>query len=221
MCKKKERMSAKQMVTKNNSDNEALVQILPLDEEEALFMFRDSQALLEGHFRLTSGRHSNQYMQCARVLQYPKYAARLGAELAQRYQDAGVQVVIGPAMGGIVLAQEVARALGGQVRSLFAERENGAMSLRRGFSLESGEKVLVVEDVVTTGGSVQEVVELVQNLGGDVVGVGVLVDRSGGEVQFGVRKEAVLTMHIVSYPPDDCLLCNQGLPVVKPGSRSV
>jgi orotate phosphoribosyltransferase len=209
------------MDAKKSLDTEAMVNNLPLTEEEALFMFRESQALLEGHFRLTSGRHSNQYMQCARVLQYPKYAARLGQELASRYKETDVQVVIGPAMGGIVLAQEVARSLGGQVRSLFAERENGSMSLRRGFSLEPGEKVLVVEDVVTTGGSVQEVVDLVKNLGGDVVGVGVLVDRSGGSVQFGVHKEAVLTMHIVSYPSEDCPMCNQGLPVVKPGSRSV
>lgn len=208
------------MVNENRAANgELLEQFIPLSEEEALFMFRDSQALLEGHFRLTSGRHSNQYMQCARVLQYPKYAGWLGTELARRYKEAGVQVVIGPAMGGIVLAQEVARALGGQVRSLFAERENDTMSLRRGFYLEPGEKVLVVEDVVTTGGSVQEVVDMVENLGGEVVGVGVLVDRSGGEVQFGVRKEAVLTMNIVTYPANDCPLCNQGLPVVKPGSR--
>jgi len=192
-----------------------------LTEDEALFMFKESQALLEGHFRLTSGRHSNQYMQCARVLQYPAYASRLGAELARRFREAEVQVVIGPAIGGIVLAQEVARALGGQVRSLFAERENGVMSLRRGFSLEPGERVLVVEDVITTGGSVQEVIELVKNLGGEVVGVGVLVDRSGGQVSFAVPKEAVLTMEIVSYPPEACPLCDQGLPVVKPGSRSI
>ncbi|NLC07920.1 MAG: orotate phosphoribosyltransferase [Syntrophomonadaceae bacterium] len=192
-----------------------------MTEDEALFMFKESQALLEGHFRLTSGRHSNQYMQCARVLQYPAYASRLGAELARRFREAEVQVVIGPAIGGIVLAQEVARALGGQVRSLFAERENGVMSLRRGFSLEPGERVLVVEDVITTGGSVQEVIELVKNLGGEVVGVGVLVDRSGGQVSFAVPKEAVLTMEIVSYPPEACPLCDQGLPVVKPGSRSI
>lgn len=201
--------------------NESACQLQPLTEDEALLMFKDSQALLEGHFRLTSGRHSNQYMQCARVLQYPVYASRLGAELARRFREAEVQVVIGPAMGGIVLAQEVARALGGQVRSLFAERENGVMSLRRGFSLEPGVRVLVVEDVITTGGSVQEVIELVKDLGGEVVGVGVLVDRSGGQVSFAVPKEAVLTMEIVSYPPEACPLCDQGLPLVKPGSRSV
>lgn len=182
-------------------------------------MFRDSGALLEGHFLLTSGRHSNQYMQCARVLQYPVYASRLGEELARRYRDEKVEVVIGPAMGGIVVAQEVARALGGSVRSLFTEREDGKMALRRGFSLTPGEKVLVVEDVITTGGSVQEVMDLVNQLGGDVVGVGVLVDRSGGEVKFKPRLEAVLTMSIETYPPENCPLCKKGQPAVKPGSR--
>ncbi|NPV91423.1 MAG: orotate phosphoribosyltransferase [Firmicutes bacterium] len=195
--------------------------IKELDQSEAMEMFRDSGALLEGHFLLTSGRHSNQYMQCAKVLQYPGYASRLGEELARRYKDQGVELVIGPAMGGIIVAQEVARALGGKVRSLFAEREGGQMSLRRGFAIEPGEKVLVVEDVITTGGSVQEVVELVRSLGGEVVGVGVLVDRSGGEVKFEPRMEAVLQMHIVSYPPDDCPLCSQGLPAIKPGSRNL
>ncbi len=195
--------------------------IEPLPEEKALAMFRQSQALLEGHFRLTSGRHSNQYMQCAQVLQYPAYASRLGQELARRFQKEDVQVVIGPAMGGVVLAQEVARALGGSVRSLFAERENGRMALRRGFWLQPGEKVLIVEDVITTGGSVQEVLELVGQLGGKPVGVGVLVDRSGGKVQFPVRKEAVLTLDIIAYTEETCPYCAQGLPIVKPGSRPV
>lgn len=197
------------------------VQLQPLAEEEVLEMLKKTQALLEGHFLLTSGRHSNQYMQCARVLQYPVYAGRFGQELARRFKDDDIQVVIGPAIGGIVLAQEVARALGGKVRSLFAEREDGIMTLRRGFFLEPGERVLVVEDVITTGGSVKEVIKLVQKMGGTVNGVGVMVDRSGGQVQFGVRKEAVLTMEITSYLPEECPICSQGIPLVKPGSRKI
>lgn len=190
-----------------------------LSPEAAAAMFRETGALLEGHFRLTSGLHSSQYMQCARVLQFPSYASRLGEELARRFRSRGVQVVIGPAMGGIIVAQEVARALGGPVRSIFAEREEGKMALRRGFSLQPGEKVLVVEDVITTGGSVKEVIGLVREKGGEVVGVGVLVDRSGGEAKFDLPLEAVLSLKIASYPPDKCPLCAQGLPAVKPGSR--
>ncbi|NPV27703.1 MAG: orotate phosphoribosyltransferase [Firmicutes bacterium] len=190
-----------------------------LTREEALAMFKEDQALLEGHFRLTSGRHSDRYMQCALVLQHPDHTARLGEELARRFRGQRIDLVIGPAMGGIIVAYEVARALG--VRALFTERENGVMSLRRGFTIKPGEKVLVVEDVVTTGGSVQEVIEVVKGQGGEVVGVGVLVDRSNGQVKFGVQQEAVLTLDVVSWPAEECPLCKEGLPVVKPGSRQV
>jgi len=182
-------------------------------------MFSRSGALLQGHFRLTSGLHSQQYMQCALVLQYPQYAQALGQMLGQRFQEAGVQTVIGPALGGVVVAHEVARSLGQNVRSIFAEREAGKMSLRRGFAVSPGERLLVVEDVVTTGGSVLEVVELVQEMGAEVVGVGVLVDRSGGKLSCPVRFESLLKMNIQTYSPDDCPFCRQGIPVVKPGSR--
>lgn len=190
-----------------------------LSQEEILNMFLESGALLEGHFLLTSGRHSNRYMQCARVLQYPRYAEKLGAALAEGFKDAGVEAVIGPAMGGIIVAHEVGRALG--TRAFFAEREQGVMTLRRGFTLEPGTRVLVCEDVVTTGGSVREVMEVVREKGAQVVGVGVLVDRSGGKVDFGVPLRALLTMEIPSYDAAECPLCREGLPLVKPGSRQI
>lgn len=187
--------------------------------EEILSIFRQSGALLEGHFLLTSGRHSAQYMQCAQVLQYPDLAARLGEGLAGLWRDAGVETVIGPAMGGILVAHEVAKALG--TRALFTERENGVMRLRRGFKLSPGERVLVVEDVITTGGSVREVLAVVQEAGAVPLGVGVLVDRSGGNVDFGVPLNALLRLEIKSYEADSCPLCAEGIPCVKPGSRAV
>ena len=190
-----------------------------LTREQAVEIFTKSKALLNGHFRLTSGKHSSQYMQCAQVLQYPEYAAQLCSDLAERFSGTKVDLVIGPALGGIVAAYEVGRAVG--VRTIFTERENGVMALRRGFVIEPGERVLVVEDVVTTGGSVKEVINVVREKGGEVVGVGVLVDRSNGRIDFGVRSEAVLQMEIKSYEPEECPLCKEGLPLVKPGSRQV
>ena len=190
-----------------------------LNKNEVLDIFRKSNALLEGHFRLTSGRHSDRYMQCAQVLQYPNYTAQLCGDIVEVFRDKQVDVVIGPAMGGIIVAFEVGRQLG--VRTIFTERENGAMSLRRNFSIAPGEKVLVVEDVVTTGGSVQEVIKVVMEKGGQLVGVGVLVDRSNGQVDFGIPVKAVLQMEVVSWEPENCPLCQQGVPVVKPGSRQV
>jgi orotate phosphoribosyltransferase len=190
-----------------------------LTKEEALKIFIDSKALLEGHFLLTSGRHSNRYMQCAQVLQYPDYTEKLARDIAEKYKDDEIELVVGPAMGGIIVAYEVARQL--HVPGIFTERQNGAMTLRRGFKINPGQRVLVVEDVVTTGGSVLEVMDIVKAQGGVVAGVAVLVDRSGGKVEFGVKKEAVLTMNIESFAAADCPLCQagQGAPV-KPGSRS-
>lgn len=190
-----------------------------MTREEAIEIFTKSNALLTGHFRLTSGRHSGQYMQCAQVLQYPHYAGKLCAALAEKFAGTPIDVVIGPALGGIIVAYEAGRALG--VKAFFTEREQGVMSLRRGFIINPGEKVLVVEDVVTTGGSVKEVIDVVRAKGGEVAGVGVLVDRSNGRVDFGVKTESILKMEIASYDPADCPLCKQGLPLVKPGSRQV
>lgn len=182
-------------------------------------IFEKTGAMLSGHFLLTSGRHSDRYFQCAKVLQHPVYCGELCRELAGMFAGKEIETVAGPAMGGILVSYEVARALG--VRSIFAERENGAMTLRRGFGVEPGEKVLVVEDVITTGGSVMEVVEVIRKAGGNVVGVGVLVDRSGGAVDLGVPTRSLMSVPAVSYAPDECPLCREGIPFVKPGSRKV
>jgi len=192
-----------------------------MDTDRLLSMFRETGALLEGHFLLTSGLHSNQYFQCAKVLQYPRYCELLCAEIAAGFRERRIDVVIAPALGGIVVGQEVGRQLG--VRTIFAERKDAAMQLRRGFSIDGGERVLVCEDVVTTGGSVREVIEIVRAAGGIVAGVGSIVDRSGGTVRFeiaeGGRQQAVMTLQAVTYQPASCPLCAAGTPAVKPGSR--
>jgi orotate phosphoribosyltransferase len=182
-------------------------------------IFRKSEVLLEGHFLLTSGRHSDRYMQCAKLLQYPWYAEELVKSLAEAYKDTGIDAVIGPATGGIILAYEMARQL--NVKNLFAEREEGKMTLRRGFTLPADARVLVIEDVITTGGTVQEVIDLVNNLGCTVAGVAVLADRSMGRVTFGdIPITAAYTADVVTWAADECPLCKEGkLPAVKPGSR--
>lgn len=188
-----------------------------LSEKEIMEIFRETKVLQEGHFLLTSGRHSSQYMQCARVLQYPRFTEMLCRELAGRFKREEIDVVVAPAIGGILIAYEVAKIL--ETRAIFAEREKGRMSFRRGFEIDEDENVLVVEDVITTGGSVQEVIDAVREQGGNIRGVGVFVDRSNGKVRFSPRTEALLTMDIVSYPPEECPLCREGKPLVKPGSR--
>lgn len=192
---------------------------MSLKPEEYLQIFKESKALLEGHFLLTSGKHSAQYMQCAQVLQYPDKAAILAEGLASAFRDREIQTVIGPAMGGILVAHEVAKALG--VRALFTERENGVMRLRRGFTLSPGERVLVVEDVITTGGSVREVLSVVKEFEAMTVGVGVLVDRSGGKADFGLPLRSLIQLNIQAYEAQNCPLCAQGIPAIKPGSRKV
>lgn len=189
-----------------------------LTSDSVLDLFRSSGALLEGHFLLSSGRHAGRYIQCARVLQHPAYAELLCRELAGQFNAQKVDVVLGPALGGIIVAHETARALG--ARALFAEREAGVLTLRRGFTLEPGEKVIVVEDVLTTGGSARETLSLVREAGAGVVGVGSLVDRSGGTLDFGVPYKSVLSLSVPSYEEGGCPLCRDGLPLVKPGSRS-
>ncbi len=191
---------------------------MKLSTEEIKKIFIDSGALLEGHFRLTSGRHSDRYIQCARVLMEPNYTAALCGHLAEAFKEEAVDLVVGPAMGGIVISYEMARQLG--VPSLFTERVDGKMTLRRNFTIEPGQKVLVVEDVVTTGGSVKEVIDIVRENGGVVVGVALLVDRSNGKVDLGARVEACLSMDVKSYEADECPLCKAGLPIIKPGSRA-
>ena len=188
-----------------------------MGDQEILDIFKETGALLSGHFQLTSGLHSPQYLQCALVLQYPDRAEHLGRLLATRFDKQGIEAVAAPAIGGIVVAHEVARALG--VRALFTEREAGVMTLRRGFRINPGERVLVVEDVVTTGGSTKETIDAVTQAGGLVVAAGSLVDRSGGAVDVGVPRASLLTLTVPAYDPSDCPLCREGLPAIKPGSR--
>ena len=188
-----------------------------LSERETLDLYEKTGALMRGHFRLTSGLHSDIYLQSALVLQYPEHAARLGMALGASFDDARVQTVLAPAIGGILVAHEVARALGG--RALFTEREDGRMRLRRGFTLSAGERCLVVEDVITTGGSTREVVDCVRDAGGHVVGVGSLIDRSGGAAAFDVPRVALAAVNATTWPPDSCPLCATGSRAVKPGSR--
>ncbi len=183
-------------------------------------ILKDSGVLLQGHFILTSGRHSDKYMQCAQILQYPKYVDEIVGSLAAEFADDKVDVVIGPATGGIILAYEFARKL--SARNLFAERVDNKMTLRRGFTFEPGTRILVAEDVVTTGGSVQEVIDIVKGMGGVLVGVAVLVDRSNGKTDFGTKFRAAYTDEIVSYEAENCPLCKSGAaPAIKPGSRGV
>lgn len=190
-----------------------------ITKERVLEILKEADVLQEGHFLLTSGRHSDKYLQCAKIFQHTKYSEELCRALAEKFAGKGVELVIGPAIGAIQMSYEVSRHLG--VKNIFAERENGKMTLRRNFTIEPGQKVLVVEDVVTTGGSVREVIDIVREHGGEVVGLGVVVDRTGGKIDFGVPLESVISMEVVSYEADECPLCKKGLPLVKPGSRQI
>lgn len=192
--------------------------------EPILDVFRQTGAYLSGHFRLTSGLHSPEYLQCALVLQHPEIAERLGAKLAAELRrEAGAEkiaVVVSPAMGGLIIGHEVARALG--TRFLFTERDavSGKMILRRGFALQEGEAAVVVEDVITTGGSTREVVDILKASGARAIAAGSIIDRSGGKAQVGAPRVALVTLDVVAYQPEDCPLCRQGLPITKPGSRA-
>jgi len=191
---------------------------------EVLQLFEQTGAYLRGHFRLTSGLHSPEYMQCALLLQYPEYAEQLGRNLAHALRslvgESAIDVVASPAIGGLIIGHEVARALG--ARHIFAERDaSGRMILRRGLSAASGERAVVVEDVITTGGSSREVIQLLRESGANVVAAASIVDRSGGRASLEAPHTALVTLGFTSYPPDECPLCRQGLPVEKPGSRPV
>jgi len=188
-----------------------------MTDRETLDLYEATGALLHGHFRLTSGLHSDVYLQSALVLQHPSHAASLGGALASRFRGDAAQTVLAPAIGGILVAHEVARALG--ARALFTEREDGVMRLRRGFTLAQGERCLVVEDVMTTGGSIREVVGCVEALGGVVAGVGALIDRSGGAAHFSVKHASLATVKATTWKAEDCPLCRAGSQAVKPGSR--
>ena len=189
-----------------------------ISRERVLEIFKQAGVLLEGHFLLTSGRHSNKYLQCAKIFRHTKYSEELCAALADHFRDDGVDVVIGPAMGAVQMAYEVSRSL--ECENIFAEREDGKMALRRGFEVQPGQKVLLVEDVITTGGSVREVMDLIYAAGGVVVGVGSIVDRTGGKINFGVPFRPVISLDVESWEAADCPLCKTGAPApYKPGSR--
>lgn len=191
-----------------------------LTRERMIEILEETEVLLRGHFLLTSGKHSKEYMQCAKLLQYPNYAKEIIGELAKRFKDQEIDMVIGPAVGGIIVAYEMASQL--EVKNVFAEREQGKMTLRRNFTIPKGAKVLVAEDVVTTGGSVREVMEVVREQGAEVAGVAVIVDRSNGKEEFGVPFEAALSVEVVAYEEKDCPLCKEGnSKAYKPGSRNI
>lgn len=188
-----------------------------MTEQDVLDLFRQSGALLEGHFRLSSGLHSDRYLQSALVLQYPELAERLGAAVAERTRHLEPTAVLSPALGGIVIGQEVGRAL--HLRALFAERQDGALTLRRGFTLSPSERVLVVEDVITTGGSTRETIAVAQAAGARVLGAAAIIDRGGEAARLDVPLQALVRMQVAAYPPESCPLCAKGQPIVKPGSR--
>jgi orotate phosphoribosyltransferase len=188
-----------------------------VNNKEILDIFRNTGALLEGHFILTSGRHSSSYFQCARVLQYPKHLTHFASMIAEHYKGTKIETVISPAIGGVVLGTEVGRLLNAQ--TIFAERKDGEMCIRRGFEIEPGQNILVVEDVITTGGSVKEVMDQVINQEGNIVGVGVMVDRSNGTVSLHENQFSIIALEATSYESDEVPDSLSAMPVQKPGSR--
>lgn len=188
-----------------------------MTNQEVLQIFKDCGALLEGHFKLSSGLHSSKYLQCAKVLQHPEISEKLCKELAQKLKAIKIDVVIGPAMGGVVIAYELARQLG--VRGIFTERVDGQVTLRRGFSLKKGERCLIAEDVVTTGKSTKEVIDVINQSGAEVVACASLIDRSNGTVNFGVPLASMAAVNVETFEEADCPMCKEGLALEKPGSR--
>jgi len=188
-----------------------------LNAEEVIDQFRRTGALLEGHFQLTSGLHSTVYLQCALVLQFPEKAEAFGRAIAEQYRGEGIQLVASPAIGGIVIGHEVARALG--ARFVWTERESGQMILRRGFTVAPNEKTIVIEDVITTGGSTRETVDALKDAGANVVAAASIIDRSGGSADVGVPRTALATLKVLSVDRSVCDACKLGEPAVKPGSR--
>ena len=191
-----------------------------MTNEQVLEIFRETEGILKGHFRLASGRHSDTYMQCAKLFMYPDKSELLCSELAKKLDGKEIDTVASPAIGGIIMGYEMARAL--NVPNIFVERIEGNMTLRRGFSVKKGEKILVVEDVVTTGGSVVETIKLLESMGAEVVAVASIVDRSNGKVDFGKPYKALLSMEVISYEESECPICKEGkVPLTKPGTKAL
>ncbi|MFA6567420.1 MAG: orotate phosphoribosyltransferase [Victivallales bacterium] len=188
-----------------------------MTDNDVLNHFMKSGALLEGHFLLRSGLHSNRFFQAALVLQYPDIAEKLCSALAEKFKGVKIDTVLSPALGGLIVGQEIGRKLG--TKAIFAEKENDSLVLRRGFRISKGEKILVAEDVVTKGGRVEQTVQLAKSFGAEVVGIAVIVDRSAGDVRFDVPFRSLLKLHFDTFEPDKCPLCKNNLPVVKPGSK--
>ncbi len=188
-----------------------------MTEQEIVAVLEDSKALLSGHFQLRSGLHSSRFFQAALLLQYPDKAEIVCRHLAESFAGEKIETVISPAVGGLIVGQEMARALG--CRAIFADKEDGELVLKRGFTLRPGEKVLVAEDVVTKGGRVQQTIDLVRSFGAEVAAVAVIVDRSGGDASFDVPFHSALKLTLPTYEPGDCPLCREGLPIDRPGSR--
>ncbi len=189
-----------------------------MTEQEIITVLEDSKALLTGHFQLRSGKHSNRFFQAALLLQYPDKAELVCQELAKKFAGCEIETVISPAVGGLIVGQEMGRALG--VRAIFADKENDELVLKRGFQLKAGEKVLVAEDVITEGGRVKQTIDLVKSLGAEVVGVAVVVDRSGGKVKFDVPHQSLLQLQLPTYDPTECPMCQAGNAIERPGSKS-
>jgi len=188
-----------------------------MNQQEIIERFRRTDALLEGHFQLTSGLHSTHYLQCARVLQYPREAAAFGEAIAEHYRDARIETIAAPAIGGIIIGHEVARAL--NAKFIFTEREQGIMTLRRGFTIGEGERTLVVEDVITTGGSTRETINALNSRGAHVIAAASIIDRSNSRADVGIPRIALATLDVPVFNPADCPACARGEAAVKPGSR--
>lgn len=188
-----------------------------MNSEQILEKFRDINALLEGHFILSSGLHSPKYLQCALALQYPFDAAKYGRAIAEHFVDKGIETVASPAIGGLVIGYEVAKAL--NVRFVWTERKEGTMTLRRGFSIKKDEKILAIEDVITTGGSIKECIDLLKANGGNVTNAASIIDRSGGKADIGVPRISLVEIDVPSYKTEDCPMCADGTEAIKPGSR--
>jgi len=190
-----------------------------LDQTEIINLFKETNVIQTGHFELSSGRHTDTYLQCAQILQYPEYTNKLAVEIANLWENEDIDLVVGPAIGGIVISYAVASKMGS--RNIFSERKNGEMKFRRNLEVKENEKVLIVEDVVTTGGSVREVIDLLEDFMADIVGISSLVDRSNGQVEFAYTFKPLIQLKVDSYKEDECKFCKKRIPINKPGSKKV